>query len=73
VRFFEIFIEVFYWVLIFLSPVLLFAVIALLLYIRGNLVLVFTSLIVGLVLGTILAEYIRRKYGCSNFISRLRN
>lgn len=71
----KFFIEIFYWCLIALCPILIITIINMLIY--NYICISFTLLviveIIGVILGIILAEYIRRKYGCSVFYSKLMN
>lgn len=62
------FINLIYWFQAFLSPVLLFGLIGLGI---GSEKLVFILLVIGGVIGIVLAEYIRRKIGLSTFFSRI--
>jgi hypothetical protein len=63
------FIEAIFWLLIFLSPVLFFALIALF-YNKSN-ILFYSLLSIGIILGVLFAEWVRKKYGCSTFMGRL--
>lgn len=71
-RIIEFLVEAVYWLLIFLSPVLVMGLLALLLYFECGVPawISYVLLGVGVVLGVWLAEHVRRKYGCSNFWSR---
>ena len=67
------FIEMVFWIAIFSSPVLAFGLIALVVYAYTGRLFPFPAavLILGVVSGVICAERIRKKYGCSTFMSRL--
>ena len=60
-----------FWLTIFLSPFLagVIAAIALYLYSYGVIAIIVVS--IGAILGVLLAEKIRRKYGCSTYMGRL--
>lgn len=62
------FINLIYWFHAFLSPVLLFGLIGLAI---GSEKLVFILLVIGGIIGIVLAEYIRRKIGLDTFFSRI--
>ncbi|HYG17191.1 MAG TPA: hypothetical protein VEC12_15650 [Bacteroidia bacterium] len=72
-RLFEFFIEAVFWLLLFLSPVLLFGAIALAVHINNteNAVAATVLIITGAIAGIIFAEYIRRKHGCSTYLSKI--
>jgi uncharacterized membrane-anchored protein len=72
-KIFHTVVEIIYWVLIFLSPVFGFLLVGLMLVTLADLPVgyLYGSLCVGAVPGVILAERIRRKYGCANFWSRI--
>jgi hypothetical protein len=66
------FIEAMFWAAIFISPVTLLGIIGLMLYLKFDLPWAFiASLALGCFLGTIIAERIRKKTGCSTFFSFL--
>ena len=69
---FMFFINVLYWLSIFLVPFGIFGFLALWLYSesQNNLILSIIITIGGIILGIILAELIRRKYGLDNFFGR---
>lgn len=69
----QFFVEGCFWILIWLSPALLFSALALVVYVRDEAMswLVIALLIVGAIAGALLAERIRRRHGCSNYMSRL--
>ncbi|MEI9959039.1 MAG: hypothetical protein WDM90_22610 [Ferruginibacter sp.] len=58
-----------YWLGIFISPVLIFSFVVLWLYSNNTTSLSLSILIgiLGLILGILFAEYVRRKYGLNNF------
>jgi len=68
------FIEIFYWLLIALCPIIATSIISFLIW---NLSASFFGGFLiegcGILAGIYLAEYIRKKYGCSNFYSKLMN
>ena len=70
---FNVIIEVVYWLLFFLSPFLISAIISVLIYFNNpnNHWLPFSVLILGVLSGIVLSERIRRKYGTSNYMGRL--
>jgi MFS family permease len=72
-KLFEAIAEFFYWLGIFLSPFLASVLVAYLLHysLGWSSFISVLVLVVGIVGGILLAEYIRRKYGCSNFWARL--
>ena len=72
-KIFEFFIEGVFWLQIFLCPLLVGGIIAFLIY-NGNsdlLVLSLFFIAIGFILGIVIAERIRRKYGCSRYLSRI--
>lgn len=72
-KIFNFFIESFYWLMIFLSPFLISLGISIYLYGRNS-NLIWYSLIIlifGILMGIFIAERIRRKYGCSNYVGRI--
>lgn len=70
---FNIVIEIFYWILIALCPILIGGILGALVYayVYTSTILFFVFQGFGVLLGIILAEYIRRKYGCSTFYAKL--
>ena len=66
-------VEVGFWLRVFASPFLLFGVGAGLVAIYDEKLkgLSIFILILGGIAGIVFAEYVRRKYGCSNYFSRL--
>ncbi len=71
-KIFEAIIEIFNWFWIMLSPTLIVGGIGYLLSEKYNQTLWLYALGgTGLLSGIVLAEFIRRKYGCANFIAKL--
>ena len=70
---FQTLIEIAYWIAIFFSPVLLFSVIAGIIFIsnENNLWISIIFLSVGIILGIVWAERVRKKYGCSRYMGRI--
>jgi hypothetical protein len=64
-------VEGIFWVTIFLSPFLIGTIIAFILYLHGYKILAAVAISIGTISGVVLAEKIRRKYGCSTFMARL--
>ena len=66
-------IESIFWVIIFLSPFLVFAIAAGIMYLKTKNLFYYPIglLIIGAGVGIIVAEKIRRKYGCSTYMGRL--
>jgi len=60
----------FRWLQIFIAPVIACCIIALFVY-ENNTIIAIILLVTGFIGGIILAEFVRRKYGLSNFFSRL--
>jgi len=58
------------WVQIFIAPVIICSIIALLTY-ENNKTIAIILLVIGIIGGVVMAELVRRKYGLSNFFSRL--
>jgi hypothetical protein len=72
-KIFHIVVEIIFWLAIFCSPLLISLAIAFLIYINSP-KLEWLSIIIssiGLVSGVLFAERIRRKYGCTRYMSRL--
>ena len=63
-------IQVFRWLQIFISPVIIFGIIALFTYENNKTIAIFL-LVTGIIIGISMPELVRRKYGLSNFFSRL--
>ena len=74
-KFLESLIELFYWILIFVSPTLIFGFIGFVVYYNyhGNLgFMLFIGLsILGVGLGIYFAEKIRKSVGCAIFMTRV--
>lgn len=70
----RVLIEICYWLLIALSPILVWTFVNVLIYsvYSFNIFIVIIECI-GILAGVVLAEYIRKKYGCSTFYSKLMN
>lgn len=70
----RILIEIFYWVLIALCPILVSMLISMVIYcIYDSFILALFIVGIGILLGIFFAEYIRKRYGCSIFYSKLMN
>jgi hypothetical protein len=70
---FEFLIELFYWMTIWLSPALFFSIVAFVLYINNE-TMAWVSIglvLIGVVLGAILAERIRKRHGCSHYVAKI--
>ncbi|WP_447636183.1 hypothetical protein [Flavobacterium microcysteis] len=67
--------EIIYWVKIFLSPFIIFLFIALAIYFSNEELLWISVLlsIIGLVLGIVYAEKIRKKHGTTQYMGRIYN
>ena len=67
------FVEAVYWFLIFLSPTIVAVIISAFIYFSNtdNYIIALAVLGIGVISGIFLAERIRRKYGCSNFMGRI--
>ena len=63
-------VEGFRWLQIFITPVIICGIIALLAY-ENNKTIALILLVTGITGGIGMAEFVRRKYGLSNFFSRL--
>lgn len=71
-KLFEIIIELWYWFMIFLSPFIFFGIISVIILINSSLIyLSLITLSIGFILGILLAEKIRRKYGCSFYLGKI--
>jgi hypothetical protein len=60
----------FRWLQIFIAPVIICSIIALLTY-ENNKTIALIFLVTGIIGGICMAELVRKKYGLSNFFSRL--
>jgi ABC-type bacteriocin/lantibiotic exporter with double-glycine peptidase domain len=72
-KIFQVIIEAIFWLGIFLSPLLISLIFAAILYF-SNASLLWLSIAIatlGLFAGVLFAERIRRKYGCTRFMSRI--
>lgn len=63
-------VEVDFWLRAFASPMLVSVVVAALVYSSNKSFSIFI-LVLGAITSVVFAEYVRRKYGCSNYFSRL--
>jgi TctA family transporter len=69
---FEWFVKALYWLQIFAAPLILFGIIALIIYTKTeNKIALIIFLSAGFLGGIFLAEFIRRKYGLENFFANL--
>ena len=70
---FDIFVEFIFWIAIFASPFLLSIAIGLFVYIHNKNLLWVLFLIssIGFITGVFIAEKIRRKYGCTIYMSKI--
>ena len=70
---FDILTELIFWIAVFASPFLLGVVIGTLIYIPNESLLWLSIIIVaiGFFTGLFIAEKIRKKYGCSNYMSKI--
>lgn len=66
-------VELIYWIRIFLSPFLVAAFLAACFYMYNErfLWLAFLLLVTGALVGGILAERVRRKYGTTNYVAKI--
>ena len=69
---FNSFVQVFRWLQIFIAPVIICGIIALFVY-ENNKTIAIILLMTGIIGGICMAEFVRRKYGLTNFFSRLYN
>ena len=67
---FNFIVQGFRWLQIFIAPVIICGIIALLTY-ENNKTIAIMALVAGIIGGIVMAELVRRKYGISNFFSRL--
>ena len=70
-KFLATLIEWFYWVLLVLCPFLIIGALGLFLGMQLDYRIFYASLPIGFVLGVLFANYVKRKYGTSNFYGRL--
>ena len=72
-RLFDIIMEIIYWILIFLTPLLAIGIIGVIIYLNkpDNYWISILLFIAGAVLGIMLAERIRRKYGTTTYMGRI--
>jgi len=70
-KFLATLIEWFYWVLLLLCPFLIIGAFGLFLGMQLDYRIFYASLPIGFVLGVLFANYVKRKYGTSNFYGRL--
>ena len=63
-------VEGFRWLQIFIAPVIICSIIALLTY-ENNKTIPIVLLVTGIIGGIGMAEFVRRRYGLGNFFSRL--
>jgi hypothetical protein len=71
-NFFDGLMEVVYWIQIFISPVLVSAIIAAIVYFNNtnNYLSAIGILVLGVILGVFFAERVRRKSGTATFMGR---
>ena len=67
---FNFIVQGFRWLQIFIAPVIICGIIALLTY-ENNKTIAIMALVAGIIGGIVMAELVRRKYGINNFFSRL--
>ena len=66
------FVRLLFWLQAFAGPVILFGLIAFVVYNKtGNMNLAIILLSIGFLAGIFLAEFIRRKFGLENFFARI--
>lgn len=72
-KIFNFLVEAWFWFLLFLSPVFGFGLLGVILLLAFELpiLILYLLLFAGAITGIFLAEYVRGKYGCSNFWSRI--
>jgi ABC-type phosphate transport system permease subunit len=71
-KIFEWFVRTLYWLQVFAAPVVLFGLIALIVYsTTDNKIVTLIFLPIGFLGGIFLAEFIRRKYGLEKFFANL--
>jgi len=67
-------VEIIFWIAIFSSPLLIGVAISFIIYLNASPALEWLSIVVvslGILIGIFFAEKIRRKYGCTRFMSGL--
>ena len=66
-------VRILFWLQAFAAPILLFGFLSFIMYGKGeqNKGLAILLLVTGVIAGTILAEWIRRKYGLETFFSKI--
>ena len=66
-------VRILFWLQAFAAPVLIFGFLSFIMYTKGdqNTGLAILLLVTGVIAGTILAEWIRRKYGLETFFSKI--
>ena len=66
-------IRILFWLQAFAAPSLVFGLLSFIVYSKGehNKALAIVLLVLGVITGTILAEWIRRKYGLETFFSKI--
>ena len=72
-RIFMFFINSIFWLWLFIVPAGLLGFLALWLYVKSpdNFIFSISISVAGVILGIVLAEFVRRKYGLDNFFGRL--
>lgn len=67
------FINSIFWLWLFIVPAGLLGFLSLWIYVKSpdNLISSIVISIIGIILGVVLAEFVRRKYGLDNFFGRL--
>lgn len=73
IKFIKLIITVSFWLQAFAAPVILFGLLGLLVYSKGEnyLLIAIVLLGIGVVAGIVIAEYIRRKVGLDTFFGRI--
>jgi multisubunit Na+/H+ antiporter MnhF subunit len=73
IKFSKLIIAVFFWIQAFAAPLILFGLLGLLIYSKGEKYFLTAILlfVIGIIGGIIVAEYIRRKIGLSTFFGRI--
>jgi hypothetical protein len=74
-KFFRATVEIVFWLALFASPFFGSFVTAAIIYLANEKLYMISIIILGLgfIFGILLAEKIRRKYGCTNYMSRIRS